>query len=306
MPVIDVHTHFSIETSSVAEDAERIGFAVENKSAREHLDAMDRLGITRAILSCPTQKYMDDEEACSAYCREVNETGSELMHEFRDRFSFAASLPLPFVKSAVNELVYAVDELGAVGVGLCSNYRGMYLGNEALEPLWNEIEKRELPVILHPAAPSAYPTEPITGKILPMFEFIADTTRTLLDLFSAAVLNRHPGIRIIVPHTGSCLPVALDRYYGIMRTKGGCEKVPLEQLYFDLACDAYPRGVPVLLTLTDTKHILYGTDYPAIPEVVLEHHMRNTQSAEWFAGNLDDVLWNNAYTLFPLLPREED
>lgn len=141
MPVIDVHTHFSIETSSVAEDAERIGFAVENKSAREHLDAMDRLGITRAILSCPTQKYMDDEEACSAYCREVNETGSELMHEFRDRFSFAASLPLPFVKSAVNELVYAVDELGAVGVGLCSNYRGMYLGNEALEPLWNEIKK---------------------------------------------------------------------------------------------------------------------------------------------------------------------
>ena len=58
--------------------------------------------------------------------------------------------------------------------------------------------------------------------------------------------------------------------------------------------------------INSESSMLYVGSYPAIPEAVLEHHMRNTQSAEWFAGNLDNVLWNNAYTLFPLLPREED
>lgn len=298
MRTIDVHTHFSIETSAVAEDAERIGYAVENKSTEEHLAAMDRLGITKAVLSCPTQKFLDDREACAAYCRKVNEAGHRIAELYPDRFSFAAALPLPYADLAVRELAYAADALGAVGVGLCSNYGGAYPGNKEWEPLFREIDKRRIPVIMHPAAPPAFPSEPVTGRILPMFEFIADTTRSLLDLFYAGVLNRFPGVRIVVPHSGSCLPSALDRYYGILRVKGGCEQVPLDQLYFDLACDAYPRAVPILLTLTDTKHILYGTDYPAIPEAVLEKHMKNTLSCPAFESCLEDILWNNAAGLF--------
>ena len=298
MPVLDVHTHFSIETSAISEDSDRVGFVVENKSAEEHLSVMDRLGITKAILSCPTQKYLDDPGACTAYCHQVNEAGARIAGQYPERFSFVASLPLPHIEYTLAELSYAVKDLGACGVGLCSNYGGIYLGNPDLEPLFDEIERAKVPVILHPAAPLDYPKGPITGKILPMFEFITDTTRTLLDLFSAGVLNRHPGLRIVVPHSGSCLPVALDRYYGIMRATRGCEPVPTDQLYFDLACDAYPSGVPILLTLTDTKHILYGTDYPAIPEAVLRRHLDSTLSCKYFDGCLEDVLWNNAAELF--------
>lgn len=298
MYILDVHTHFSIETSAISEDSDRVGFVVENKSIEDHLLVMDRLGITKAVLTCPTLKYLDDPEACKAYCRQVNEAGARIIGMYPERFAFAASLPLPFVEDALAELSYAKNVLGAAAAGLCSNYNGLYLGNPELEPLFSGIEQEGLPVILHPAAPPAYPKEPITGKILPMFEFIADTTRTLLDLFSAGVLNRHPGLKIVVPHSGSCLPVALDRYYGIMRVTGKCEPVPTEQLYFDLACDAYPRGVPILLTLTDTKHILYGTDYPAIPEAVLRRHLDHTLSCEYFDGCLEDVLWNNGADLF--------
>jgi predicted TIM-barrel fold metal-dependent hydrolase len=81
---------------------------------------------------------------------------------------------------------------------------------------------------------------------------------------------------------------------------GGCKPVPLDQLYFDLACDAYPRGVKILLTLTDTKHIMYGTDYPAIPEPVLMRHMGNTINCVEFADCVEDILHNNAERLFVL------
>ena len=298
MSVLDVHTHFSIETSAISEDSDRVGFVVENKSIEEHLSVMDRLGITRAVLSCPTQKYLDDAGKCTVYCRQVNEAGSRIITEYPERFSFVASMPLPYVENALNELSYAVEVLGACGVGLCSNYAGLYLGNPKLEPLFDGIERAGVPVILHPAAPPEYPKDPVTGKILPMFEFITDTTRTLLDMFASGVLKRHPGLRIVVPHSGSCLPVAFDRYCGIMRATGQYEPAPIEQLYFDLACDAYPRGVPILLTLTDTSHILYGTDYPAIPEAVLRQHLDHTMSCKYFDECLDDVLWTNAARLF--------
>ena len=97
-------------------------------------------------------------------------------------------------------------------------------------------------------------------------------------------LNRHPEVKVVVPHSGSCLPVALDRFYGIMRVKGENVTVPLDQLYFDLACDAFPRGVPILLTLTDPAHILYGTDYPAIPEPVLKGHLHSAMTCPQLQG----------------------
>ncbi|MBO5657498.1 MAG: amidohydrolase [Agathobacter sp.] len=298
MKVFDLHTHFTIETSAVSEDSTKIGFVVENKSTQEHLDAMDRLGITFSLVSCPTLKYLDDKDKCVAYCRQVNDAGAALVKEHPDRFGFAASLPLPFVEESIAELRRAYTELGAMAVGMCSNYNGMYLGDTALLPLFDAMNELGCVALLHPAAPLEYPKGPITGKILPMYEFITDTTRTLLDLFATGTLDSRPNVRLVIPHTGSCLPIAIDRFWGVLRSQGKNANLPLNQLYFDLACDAYPRAVPILLTLTDTNHICYGTDYPAIPEFVLKRHMDNTHNCPSFEGVLEDVLWNNAAKLF--------
>lgn len=296
--VFDVHTHFTIETSAIAEDAKDIGFAVMNKSTDEHLAFMDRLGITYSLLSCPTLKYLDDPQRCLDYVRQVNNAGAEIKKNYPDRMGFAASLPLPYVDAAVEELRRAWNELGASAVCLCSNYEGMYLGDDRLEPLFDALEDLGCPVIVHPAAPQVYPKAPITGQVLPMYEFITDTTRTFLDIFASGTLLRHPSVKMVVPHSGSCLPVALDRFHGIMRAQGRDLEVPLDQLYFDLACDAFPRGVPILLQLTEPSHILYGTDYPAIPEMVLKAHLQNAKDCPQLQGHVDDVLWNNAAGLF--------
>ena len=295
--IVDMHTHFSIETGAVSEDAERIGFTVENKSLEEHLDMMDRLGITHAVLSCPTLKYLDDPDACAAYCRKVNDAGASLVRSYPDSFSFAAILPLPYVSAAAEEAERALSELGACAVGMCSNYNGMYLGDDRLLPLLDLLDDKGCTILLHPAAPPVWPEGPITGKILPMFEFITDTTRSVLDLIYSGMLGSHPNIKLVIPHTGSCLPVALDRYYGIMRAQEKLREAPLEQIYYDLACDAYPHAVPILLTWTDTSHIVYGTDFPAIPLPVLENHMRQTLTHPAFENCLDDVLCNNARKL---------
>ncbi len=298
MKVFDVHTHFTIETSKISEDTKHLGYTVENKSTQYHLELMERLGINFSLVSCPTLKYLDDKDRCVEYCRKVNDAGAALVKEHPDKFGFAAILPLPYVEEAIIELRRAVKDLGAMAVSMCSNYAGMYLGDSQLLPLFDAMEELQSVVLLHPAMPQDFPKEPITGKVPPMFEFITDTTRTLLDLFAAGTLDTRKNIKLVIPHTGSCLPIAIDRFWGVLRGQGKDANVPLEQLYFDVACDAYPRAVPILLTLTDTNHIFYGSDYPAIPEPVLKRHMENTLSCPSFDGVVENILWNNAAKLF--------
>ena len=296
--IMDVHTHFTVETSRFAEDADKIGFTVENKGIDEHLAFMDREGISYAVLSCPTQKYMDDRDRCVAYCRQVNDLGARIVREYPDRFGFAAALPLPWADEAVDELKRAVTELGAKAVGLCSNYNGHYLGDKAFDEIFKVMNNLGCPGILHPAAPLDYPKNPVTGRILPMYEFITDTTRSVLDLFDAGTLLRYPAVKLVIPHSGSCLPVALDRFMGIMNVTGKKTQIPMDQLYFDLACDAFPRGVPILLNITDPSHILYGTDFPAIPEPVLKEHLYSAKTCPQLEGSIEKVMWENGARLF--------
>ena len=296
--IMDVHTHFTVETGRFSEDGGRIGYTVENKGIEEHLAFMDKVGIDFAVLSCPTQKFMDNKDKCIAYCRQVNDKGAQLVREYPDRFGFAAALPLPWAREAREELVRAVSELGACAVGLCSNYDGHYLGDRAFDIIFEEMNRLGCPGILHPAPPVDYPKRPVTGRILPMYEFITDTTRSVLDLFSAETLVRYPNVKLVVPHSGSCIPVALDRFLGIMSVTGKKVEIPINQLYFDLACDAFPNGVPILLNITDPSHILYGTDFPAIPEPVLVRHLHSAKTCPQLLEHLDKVMWENGELLF--------
>ena len=43
---------------------------------------------------------------------------------------------------------------------------------------------------------------------------------------------------------------------------------------------------------------MYGTDYPAIPELVLKMHMNSAKTCPQLEGHVEDVMWNNACKLF--------
>ena len=44
-----------------------------------------------------------------------------------------------------------------------------------------------------------------------MFEFLFKTTRTITQMLLSGTLARYPGIRLIVPHAGACLPILAGR-----------------------------------------------------------------------------------------------
>jgi 6-methylsalicylate decarboxylase len=65
--------------------------------------------------------------------RRVNEEETRLRQAHPGRFSLFAVTPLPNAEMAIEEAVYALDELYAEGVVVESNHHGLYHGDRRLD-----------------------------------------------------------------------------------------------------------------------------------------------------------------------------
>lgn len=254
------------------------GFPLPAWSVEGHLKFMSEAGIDYSILSLPTPHvYNGDVTLSRKVVRSINEEMAELCRRYPDKFGFVAALPFPDAEGSLAEIRYAMEELGALGVKVASNSAGVYLGDSQLEEVFAELSRRKALVILHPSPARQLPRENVvTGRVMALFEYPADTTRAVLNLLASGTLARNPGIRLVVPHCGSFLPYMKSRakaMFTMLASMGMMEQVDMEaeigRLYFDLAGDPMPEEMDMLLAITDEKHILYGSDYPYVPAPVL-------------------------------------
>ncbi|MER7715388.1 amidohydrolase family protein [Streptomyces flaveolus] len=312
---VDVHAHFV--TDSYVRQARAAGHELPDGvpawpgwSAEAHLELMDRVGIRTAILSVSSPGvHFGDDAAARRLARETNEEAARITAEHPGRFGFFASLPLPDVDGALSEMAYAFDELGADGVVLETNTHGVYLGDARLEPLFAELGRRRAVVFLHPTSPVCWEHSAL-GRPRPMVEFVFDTARTVTDLLMAGTLERHPGLRVIVPHCGGALPVLADRINGFMKLflPAGADDTPdaveqLRRLHYDMAGPAFPRQVPALLSLVEPDRLLYGSDYCWTPAHGVDAHVAAVDAAPVPADATDwrSLTTANAHRLLPRL-----
>ena len=266
------------------------GFPLPQWSVESQLQMMAEAGIDRAILTLPApHPYFGDQAECNAACRQFNEELADLVESQKSKvespFAFAATLPLPDVQAAIAEAHYALDTLDAVGVRLATNVYGQYLGDSALDPLMQFLSDLHALVILHPHKPS-----PVNGKVmtqtpLAMQEYLSETTRTVCNMISRNIFARYPGMRVVVPHAGAYLPIAIPRMrslYPVMRKNGLVGEIDfdanLRSLYFDLAGSPSDETVQALLTLTTHDHLLYGTDYPYVAPQVIQTNIERMKN----------------------------
>jgi len=123
--------------------------------------------ITRSVLSVSTPQanaFLDEKDEAVrktktvALARLLNEFVAEVCRCYPERFRFMAVTPLPFVEEAVTEVKYALEELGAVGVGVLTNHEGLYPGDDGFDGLWSYLQAkaetggREV-ILVHPTEP---------------------------------------------------------------------------------------------------------------------------------------------------------
>ena len=118
---IDVHCHnvlpgfvSFLESHDATSDE---GYPLPKWDAESHIRFMQEAGIGLSVLSMPApQPYFGNSDECQRVIRNYNDECARLKSACPGKFLFCASLPLPDVKAAVDEAVYALDTLGADGI----------------------------------------------------------------------------------------------------------------------------------------------------------------------------------------------
>jgi predicted TIM-barrel fold metal-dependent hydrolase len=311
---IDLHAHFIPDFYRdvlVAEGQDRPDGipGLPPWNVTDALATMDRLDVRTAMLSISSPGvHFGDATRAVDLARRVNDEGARLVREYPYRFGLFASLPVPEMDDAVRETRYALDVLGADGIILETNCHGMYLGDQRLDPIYAEVAERKAVVFVHPISPPGVEHIPLPYPA-PLLEFMFDTTRSIVDLVLSGMLNRHPGLRVIVPHAGAALPVVVNRadlLAPLLVTSGESPlpslRTAMQRLHFDLAGAPVEEQLRALLGVTPPTNIHYGSDFPFTPEQAC--HGLGQQLAQ--TPTLDDttraqMFWGNSIDLFPRL-----
>lgn len=230
---------------------------------------MNAAGVDLAVVSltCPNA-YFGDEQVSTTAARMVNDSMAEQQRARPDRIAWFASLPWQYENAALAELERSIAA-GAVGVMVIANIDGMNLTHAEFASVWQAIDDRSLPVLVHPTAPLGTADMALDEYgLVPPIGFMFDTTLALARMILDGFFDRYQDLKIIAAHGGATLPYLagrLDRCH---------EKIPacaeaisekpstyLEEIYYDTV--VYSQGaLNLCLEVAGPENVLYGSDYP--------------------------------------------
>ena len=306
--VIDVHSHIiTPEFVTALENEGQLmeeGFPLPQYDVESHLRWMDEAGVETSVLTLAAP-----QPSSAAVVRATNEEAARIKREHPGRFLFCAALPLPDVQAAIREMAYALDTLGADGIKLATNVQGQYLGAPELDTLFAVLSQRNTVIILHPHRPDPVNSEVMAQTPLAMQEYLSETTRAVTNMISRNVLARYPNVKVVVPHCGAYLPLAVPRMKSLTPVMQANKMVGnidweanLAALYYDLAGAHSPETIRMMLTITTADHLLYGSDYPYVaPQVLTQGLARMKQyltDEPDLAPFKEMFLYKNAQQLF--------
>jgi predicted TIM-barrel fold metal-dependent hydrolase len=213
---IDVHSHYLPpgyrETAIAALKSVPDGMpSMPDWESETTIAVMDRQGIATAMLSVSSPGvHFGDGAAARHLARSVNEFAARMAQDYPGRFGTFASLPLPDIDAALDEIDYALRVLKVDGFVMLTNFGGTYLGDAKFNPIFDELNRRRAVVFIHPTSPPCWEHIAL-GYPRPMIEFPFDSTRAVTNLIISGTLERCPDLRIIVPHGGGTLPFLTRR-----------------------------------------------------------------------------------------------
>ena len=258
------------------------------------LTAMDIEGIDVAVMygTRGRQILCHDNLApdyAAALARAYNDWAADYCKTDPQRLKFAAQIAMHDVPLAVAEARRSVTELGAVAViGTPNPVNGQHLHDDACEPLWDELDRLNVPIGFHPTGNTSLKDDMGTryvghANFHPIAHAIRNPTElmgALASMTTGGVLDRHPKLRCaFLEGTAGWLYWWLWRLDDQWEKFGpGCERqismLPSEyfkrQCYIALDVDEEP-AVEVVEKL-GPDYFVVSSDYPhsdgAFPEAI--------------------------------------
>ncbi|TFK91504.1 amidohydrolase 2 [Polyporus arcularius HHB13444] len=304
---IDVHHHNFPSNVGKLYEHSPLGYKLPEEnlpwSLEKSLQAMDELGIDIAVLSLPDGWPIAGK---------ANQRSAEICKQYPGRFGFFASLPdLRNTEDALTELAHALDDLHANGISLVSSYgygaEAKYIGDDAFDPIWTELDRRGALVFLHGAqTPSSTPyPHPFLG--IPVTEVPNETYKAAAHLVVTGKKRRYPNVKIILSHLGGST-VWLAPRVAVLSAYMGSSLTPEEIIedfntfYFDTALATNETTLTAAETFVGHDRVLFGTDYCAVtPSMAAWYKEQLEQFYADKPDRLQDIMSGNALKLMPEL-----
>lgn len=218
------------------------------------------------------------------------------------RFIGLATLPLQDLDASIAELDRCVNKLGLRGVLLYSNIDGHFPDEPRFRPLFEQAERLDVPILLHPPYPVMFEATSgfgLTGGLGLMF----DTTIALCRIIMAGILDDYPRLRLVCPHAGGTLPYVIGRIdhqtMVMKRVQTRIRKAPsdyLRNIYLD-AVAPLPMAVRYAYDFVGPDRLLYSSDHPWVqPELITQ----TVKKLNLPAADEEKIFAGNAKRLFRL------
>jgi predicted TIM-barrel fold metal-dependent hydrolase len=318
---IDLHHHFFPSIPGVDPEAataamlQQTGWPMPEGNfpwtPEKSIAAMDQLGIEKAVLSVPQGGRVADANN-RQLARMLNETAHRAVLQYPDRFAFFAHVPVPFdASAALDELAYAMDELGAVGLTLVSSYGvgddARYLGADEFDPLWAELDRRGAVVFVHGDQTPGSNRWPNRFTPIPVTEVPNETYKAAADLVTTGKKQALKNVRIVLSHSGGSTPFLASRVAGLssyLGTSLSSDELieSFRSFYYETALSGFETNLLALESFVPEDHLLFGTDFPAVSVVTAKWYTDNvTRYFETRPERHKAVVRDNALALLPAL-----
>jgi aminocarboxymuconate-semialdehyde decarboxylase len=234
------------------------------------LAAQNEAGVNRVLLCpwVPLLYYDADPDEGLERARIQNNALARLVDGHPERVAALGALPLQDPELAAEELRALMERGPLRGVEVAASVRGAFLGDDRFEPFWDAAEATGALVFIHPTT---------RGFDSPAFQDYylwntvanpLETATTAAHMVVAGVMERHPGLRVLLAHGGGALPAVRGRMrhaHGFQpQARARLRESPddsIRRFYFDSLThdDALLRG---LIEYVGPERVLLGSDYP--------------------------------------------
>jgi predicted TIM-barrel fold metal-dependent hydrolase len=307
---IDVHHHLVPQFFIDAQKAAGIQGTAYTKfpdwSPGRSLEIMERIRVAAAILSFTAPGiWFGDVAGTVRLARRCNEYLAEVMANHPKRFGAFAMLPFPDVDASLTEIDHALGTLKLDGVVHLTHVDGRYVGHADYGPVYEELNRRGAVVFVHPTYP---PKSEERGWIVPraIIDYPLETTRTISNMLFSGMLARLPDIRFILSHAGGAMPFLAHRLELFDTLTPFRERYPegarhyLRRLWYDTALSASAVQMDALRALVGPDRILFGSDFPYVPDGTVEAESRDLDGYAGFDAEARVLMERkNAAALFP-------
>jgi aminocarboxymuconate-semialdehyde decarboxylase len=230
-----------------------------------------------------------------------NEEMAGAERKYPGRIWASAAVPLTDTETAIKVLDHAVTRLGLMGVNIPGSIgRDTRIDADRLGPLYARIEQLGIPMFLHPTdAVFGEDLEGYGGALQLSLGRIIEVSVSASRFVFSGLMERHPGLKIVMSHTGGALPYQSGR----MDKNGKNAKLPrppsayIRRMYTDTV-SPHTMGIKFAIDYYGVDHVMYGSDYPCWDPATALALIQDIGLSD---SDLEKVLYGNAQKFFGLL-----